>query len=131
LDTVTEDTSYVDIDTLVLLANEDMWEEYLPIELGHWVNSNLRNLSIEAGMKDIYDEFYAWTSTYAHGHWGAVRDSVFTTCGNPLHRLHRIARETPKSPPDVIPDACRLIDRLLSLLDQCYPNFTERVTIKI
>jgi hypothetical protein len=130
LDTAAGNTSYVDIDTLVSLANEDMWEEYLPIELGHWENSNLRKLSIDAGMKDIYDEYYVWTSTYAHGHWGAIRDSVFTTCGNPLHRLHRIARDIPKSPPDVIPDACRLIDHLLSLLNQCYPGFSERVTVE-
>lgn len=130
LEDVSENTSYVDIDTLIELANEDIWEEFLPIELGHWINSNLRNLSIDAGMKDIYDEFYAWTSTYAHGHWGAIRDSVFETCGNPLHRLHRIPRETSKNLPDVIPDACRLVDRLLDLLDQCYPNFRERVTIR-
>lgn len=130
LEEVSENTSYVDIASLIELANEDIWEEFLPIELGHWTNSNLRNLSIEAGIKDIYDEFYAWTSTYAHGHWGAIRDSIFETCGNPLHRLHRIPRETPKKLPDVIPDACRLVDRLLDLLDQCYPNFRERVTIR-
>ena len=115
---------------MIELANEDMWEEYLPIELGHWVNSNLRDLSIASGKKDVYDEFYAWTSTYAHGHWGAIRDSVFDTCGNPLHRFHRIPREEPKDLPDVIPDACRLVDQLLELLDQCYPGFQERVTIQ-
>jgi hypothetical protein len=130
LDEATEDTSYVDIETLIELANEDLWEEYLPIELGHWANSNLRDLSIGAGVKNVYDEFYAWTSTYAHGHWGAMRDSVYVTCGNPLHRLHRIPRETPKNPPDVIPDACRLMDRLLSLIDSYYPSFSERVTIQ-
>jgi hypothetical protein len=130
LDEASEDTAYVDLDTLIELANEDVWEEFLPIELGHWANSNLRKLSIEANVKDIYDEFYAWTSTYAHGHWGAVRDAVFVTCGNPLHRLHRIPREMPKNSPNVIPDACRLVDHLLSLLDQCYPSFNERVTVK-
>jgi hypothetical protein len=127
---LSKDTTYVDTGTLVELSNEDMWEEFLPIELGNWANSNLRDLSVEAGVKDIYDEFYAWTSTYAHGHWGAVRDSVFVTCGNPLHRLHRIAREVPQNPPDVLPDACRLIDRLLSLLESCYPGFAERVTVE-
>ena len=76
LDDASQDISYVDINKLIELANEDMWEEYLPIELGHWVNSNLRDLSIASGKKDVYDEFYAWTSTYAHGHWGAIRDSV-------------------------------------------------------
>jgi hypothetical protein len=130
LDEATEDTSYVDIETLIELANEDLWEEYLPIELGHWANSNLRDLSIGAGVKNVYDEFYAWTSTYAHGHWGAMRDSVYVTCGNPLHRLHRIPRVTPKNPPDVIPDACLLMDRLLSLIDSYYPSFSERVTIQ-
>ena len=100
--------SYVNIETLVELANEDMWEEFLPIDLGHWDNSNLRRMSDEAGVKDVYDEFYTWTSTYSHGHWGAVRDSVFTTCGNPLHRLHRIPRGIPRTLPDIVPDACRL-----------------------
>ncbi len=63
LDDASQDISYVDINKLIELANEDMWEEYLPIELGHWVNSNLRDLSIASGKKDVYDVFYAWTST--------------------------------------------------------------------
>jgi hypothetical protein len=122
------DASYIDIDTLGRLANEDMWEEFLPIELGHWAKSNLRNLSIESDTKNVYDEFYAWTSSYAHGHWGAVRDLTFATCGNPLHRLHRIPRKTSRDLPDLIPDACRLVDCLLSVLDQCYPGFGKRVS---
>jgi hypothetical protein len=124
-----DDTSYVSADSLEALANEDMWEEFLPIELGHWANSDLRKLNMAADAKDIYDKFYAWTSTYAHGHWGAVRDSVFDCCGNPLHRLHRIPREAPKSPPDVIPDACQLVDMLLALINRTYPVFADRVTI--
>lgn len=97
--------TYVNVDTLQRLANEDVWEEFLPIELGHWEKSNIRKMSEEAGVKEIYDKFYGWTSTYSHGHWGAIRDTVFDTCGNPLYRLHRIPRASPQSLPDVVPDA--------------------------
>jgi hypothetical protein len=83
---------YVSVETLNALANEDMWQELLPIDLGHWDKANLRSLSERAEVKDEYDRFYPWTSTYSHGHWGAMRDSVFEVCGNPLHRLHRIPR---------------------------------------
>lgn len=128
LDELDHSPSYVSADSLQQLANEDIWEELLEIDLGHWANSDLRKLSIEAGAKGIYDSFYAWTSSFAHGHWGSVRDSVFDTCGNPLHRLHRIPRTTPRLLPDVLPDACQLIDAILSVLSKCYPDFPHRVT---
>jgi len=103
------------IDTRVLeqLANEDRWQEFLSIDLGHWDKTDLRRMSEEAGVKQIYDRFYGWTSSFAHGHWGAIRDSVLVTCGNPLHRLHRIPRAEPRSLPDVMQDACRIVDEVV------------------
>ena len=80
LDESTTEPSYVDVQTLEQLANEDMWQEFLNIDLGHWDNTNLRKMSMEADVKDVYDQFYDWTSTFAHGHWGAIRDTVFETC---------------------------------------------------
>jgi hypothetical protein len=122
--------TYVNTETLKELANEDVWEEYLSIELGHWEKANLRSQSIKANVKNEYDTFYAWTSAFAHGHWGPVRDTVYDTCGNPLHRLHRIPRDIARALPDVIPDACTLTDRLLSVVSQCYPDFPHRVSVK-
>lgn len=119
---------YVETAMLRLLANEDIWQDLLPINLGHWDKANLRDLSISAGVKDVYDRFYGWTSTFVHGHWGAVREFGFDVCGNPLHRLHRIPRSEPTGLPDVIPDACELVDRLLGLVSACYPVFEPRVT---
>ena len=121
--------SYVDLATLQNLANEDTWEEFLQIELGHWEKSNTRKMSEDAGVKDFYDRFYGWTSTYSHGHWGAIRDTVFDTCGNPLHRLHRIPRTAPRSLPDVVPDAAACMDKILEIISRCYPDFPHRVTI--
>ncbi len=129
LEDLAEIPSYVDVETLKILANEDLWEEFLPIELGHWNKADLRNLSIEAGSKDDYDKYYAWTSSFTHGHWGSMRESVYDTCGNPLHRLHRIPRRTTRALPDVIPDACEIIDKILRAVDECYPGFPHRVSI--
>jgi len=111
------------------IANEDMWEEFIDIDLGHWADANLRQLSIDAGVKEDYDRFYSWTSMYIHGHWGAVRSTVFDTCGNPLHRLHRIPRLSPQVQPDVIFDAVALVDKTLDLVDRAYPSFRERLKV--
>lgn len=130
LDELNDQPSYVQVETLKELANEDMWEEFLPIELGHWEKTNLRKISEDGGVKDQYDRFYSWTSTFSHGHWGAIRDSVYDICGNPLHRLHRIPRSSARALPDVIPDACILADKILETVSHCYPDFPSRVTIQ-
>ena len=131
LDESANELSYVDVQTLEELANEDMWQEFLNIDLGHWDNTNLRKMSMEAGVKDVYDQFYDWTSAFAHGHWGAIRDTVFETCINPLHRLHRIPRQCAQTLPDVVPDACQLVDEILEIVSQLYPDFPHRVTIEV
>jgi hypothetical protein len=120
---------YVNAETLEHLADEDIWSEYLSINIGHWEKSNLRAMSEAAGVKDIYDQYYPWPSTYLHSHWGAVRDAVFQTCYNPLHRLHRIPRQHRRLLDDVLPDLCVLADKSLELLNKCYPGFVDRVTV--
>ncbi len=112
-----------------MIANEDAWEEFVPIDLGHWEKSNLRSMAVEAGRKSEYDQFYGWTSMFTHGHWGAVRAAVFDVCRNPLHRLHRIPRPEPRNLGDVLGDCVALTDGLLMLVDRVYPSFTERLTV--
>jgi hypothetical protein len=129
LDEAVEQPLSISNERLREIANEDVWEEFLDIDLGHWTNANLRQLSMDAGVKDDYDRFYSWTSMYIHGHWGAVRSTVFDTCGNPLHRLHRIPRSTPQVQPDVVADAVELVDKTLALVDRAYPSFGERLKV--
>ena len=87
---------------------------------------NLRKLSEEAGVKDVYDAFYDWTSGYMHGHWGAVRDSVFRVCVNPLHRFHRVPDNCRKLN-DVKADAVIIVNKVLDLLNGSYPSFLDRL----
>lgn len=118
----------IDVETLRNLANEDLWQEFVPIELGHWEKSNLRKMSEDAGLKDtVYDPFYQWPSQFAHAYWGAVRDTVFTNCANPLHRFHRVPREAPRQLPPTVDQAIVLVNRLLKLLDIAYPTFSSRI----
>lgn len=114
-------------DTLEAIANDDGWMEFTDVDLGHWADTNLRSVADKAGVKDLYDTYYGWPSTYAHAQWSAVRDATYTYCTNPLHRVHRILRTEPRTLEDVISDAARLVDRTLDLVHQAYPDFEPRV----
>jgi hypothetical protein len=117
---------YVDLESLEALANEDLWQEYLDIDLGHWANKDLRRMSEEVGIKGTYDRYYGWPSSYVHAQWGAVRSTVFSTCLNPLHRLHRVPRPPRQDFEDVSWDAVTLGNLLLELVDKAYPGLTVR-----
>jgi Family of unknown function (DUF5677) len=121
-----ERPAFISIETLRHLANEDQWEEFLSIDLGHWDKSNLRSMSEVAGVKEDYDRYYSWTSAFTHGHWGALRSAVFATCLNPLHRLHRIPTLQPLE--NVIPDVILLVDKILGIVGELYPTFQIRLS---
>ena len=130
LDQSDDAPKYVDVQTLEQLANEDRWQELQDIDLSHWNQTDLRKMSEEVGVKDVYDQYYDWTSAFAHGSWGAIRDAVFDTCGNPLHRYHRVPRQSIRVLPDVVPDACQLVDKVLEIISQLYPRFPHRVLLE-
>jgi hypothetical protein len=119
----------IDPEILRRLANEDRWQEFVSIELGHWAAMDLRKLSEESGVKPDYDRYYPWTSAFTHGSWAAVRNSCFDLCINPVHRLHRRLRSDTACLGDVAADACELVDKLLATVDSLYPGFTQRVTL--
>jgi hypothetical protein len=119
---------FVAIDTVRALANEDGWQEFQNIGLGHWSDSNLRLLSEKAGAKADYDYFYPWTSAFVHANWAGVRNATFVLCGNPLHRLHRILAARGPTLEDVIADAATVVDKILELVDRVYQPYHDRVS---
>lgn len=112
---------YISQESLFEMANEDSWQEFVDVNTGHWASKNLRTLAIDSGTKDTYDKYYDWTSTYSHGHWGAIRDSNFVTCFNSLHRFHRIPRVSYRVLPSVTNDTIVLVNSMLALLMKLYP----------
>ncbi|MBW2664360.1 MAG: hypothetical protein JRD93_20885, partial [Deltaproteobacteria bacterium] len=103
-----EAPKHIDVESVEKIAGEDMWEEYLTIDLASWSGLDLRRLSEQSGLKDTYDKHYSWTSGYAHGMWGAIRESCYQTCGNPLHRLHRYPER--RRLRDTVDDAAQIVD---------------------
>lgn len=104
------------------IANEDQWQEFLNIDIGHWDRTNLRTLARESNCIQLYESFYSWTSSFSHSHWGSVRDTNFITCQNPLHRLHRIPRLVHRRSSSVEADAADLVNGILDVLERLFPN---------
>lgn len=111
--------SFISLEDINSICNEDMREELVDIDIGHWASSNLRQMSIDSGTKEIYDRYYDWTSGYLHGNWGAVRDSVFLTDFNPLHRLMRVLLPR-KNFNDVLHDMIEIMNLQFMLLSELY-----------
>lgn len=124
-DELVDSPSFINPEILELIAGEDLWEEFINIELGSWSGADLRKLSTSVKLKSLYDQYYSWSSTYTHGTWGAIREVCFNTCGNPLHRLHRYPKES--SLPDTLYDACVLVNEILNDLNKLYPSFFPRL----
>lgn len=125
-ETYESNPSFMSFDDLKRIANEDIHEEFTDIDLGNWAGLNLRKMSIEGKTKKIYDKYYDWTSGYLHGNWGAIRDSIYSTDFNPLHKLMRVP--SPKLDfNDVIDDMMEIMNLQLSLLSKLYE--LEELTI--
>jgi hypothetical protein len=112
----------ISLEALEQLANEDVWQEFVDINLGQWAGADLRKMAEESGTKDIYDAHYGWTSGFSHGHWSAMRDATLVICLNPLHRAHRIPADSKRIHGDVVPDAIELVETMIAGLLQAYPG---------
>lgn len=119
---------HIDVESIERIAGEDMWEEFLTVNLASWSGLDLRKLSDRSGLKDTYDQHYSWTSGYSHGMWGPIRESCYQTCGNPLHRLHRYPERQILQ--DTVDDAAILVDDIIQHLDEAYPTFEWRLLKK-
>ena len=117
----------IDIEVMEKIANEDMWLEFVSINLGHWDNIDLRKMSEEVGLKEIYDRFYSWTSGYIHASWTALRESVYGRCFNPLHRFHKLPTSEFPMGKKMTLDAMSITNSVFDLLDKAYPPFKDRL----
>ena len=123
--------NYVAPSELEMLANEDMWQEFVDIDLGAWDSNDLRKRAEKSGLKEVYDKYYGWPSGFVHGQWTAVRNVVFTMCVNPLHRFHRVPRVPPRIDlGNATTDLVRLVNVMLDKLNKAYPVFKPRVRSK-
>lgn len=117
------DWSSMNLEELYNIANEDKWVEFIPINLWHWDSVNLRKMSEEVWLKEIYDKYYNYTSGFMHWNWWAVRESVYQKCLNPLHKYHRIPIYDLPLMPSILDDAIEIVNDIFDLLNLAYPDF--------
>lgn len=117
----------VDINRVRDIANEDKWQEYVPINLGNWDATDLRTISAAVGEKDLYDKYYPYTSGFMHSSWGAVREASMQSCLNPLHRLHRIPMFGLPVMPSANEDCRQILNKIFDLVNQSYPTFEHKI----
>lgn len=120
---------FINEDVLENLANEDSFQEFVNIDLGHWCGLDLRKMAELSGTKEDYDKYYGWASIYVHGHWPALRNNCYSTCLNPLHRLHRTPTPTNHLTEDSLPDAINLVNRILCEAASAYPENSEKLVL--
>ena len=81
---------HMDSEILEMFSNEETWEEYINTDLGYFDNQSIRDKFIQANEKSIFDTSYDYDSSFAHGLWGAIRESSMVACDNSAHRYHRV-----------------------------------------
>jgi hypothetical protein len=121
---------YVSADEIEMYVNEDFWIEYQDIDFGAWSGKPLRAMCEELDLMPLYDRYYIWTSGYIHSHWIAIRDTLYTVCANPLHRLHRIPVQPRFDMRSTLADGAKLLNLILNEVDKIFPGYTKRVKVK-
>ena len=121
------DAGMISMPALEYLANEDKMTEFGSITIGNWVNLDLRKIGNAIGENEMYEKYYSYVSGYIHADWGAVRETSFQLCLNPLHRMHRIPNyRLPTHLPVSGEDNRLIVNKILRAVDKAYPNLKHR-----
>lgn len=128
------ENSHLNTDLIDALINEQIDEMFLDVDFRYFENINIRNKAKDVDEKELYDLYYDYESNYAHGLWGAIRESAMLKCVNPLHLGHNVPDvQLNHSLADVLPDAIMVFKKLLSFIDDNYPlsyEFLSKYEVK-
>lgn len=118
---LTNETSHFALPVAEALVNEIRWEEFIDVDLNYFDKQGIRDKSIDVGEKELYDLFYDYDSSFAHGLWGAVRESSMLHCNSADHQFHAVPDiYDNQNLPDVKSDSNKIMMKLLNLLAGIY-----------
>jgi len=114
-------TSHFALPVVETLVNEIRWEEFIDVDFKYFDKQGIRDKSIDVGEKELYDLFYDYDSSFAHGLWGAVRESSMLRCNSADHQFHTVPDiYDNQNLPDVKSDGNKIIILLYTLLASLY-----------
>lgn len=82
------DDSQIDKKIMELLVNEDMDEVFVNMSVGYFDQKRVKSKFQECGEDELYEIYYEYATNFAHGIWGAIRESTMLICDNPAHTYH-------------------------------------------
>lgn len=73
-----------------LIVNEDMDEAFINMSVGYFDKTGIRAKFQKCREDELYEIYYEYTTNFAHGIWGAIRESSMLICDNPVHTYHSV-----------------------------------------
>lgn len=86
----TDKVGHIKESILNYIVNEDKMEEFQDTDFSYFDKQKIRDKFNDVGEKLLFDVAYDYDSSYAHGLWGAVRESAMVRCNNEAHQDHRL-----------------------------------------
>ena len=82
--------SQIDKKIMELIVNEDMDEAFVNMSVGYFDKTGVRTKFQKCGEDELYEIYYEYATNFAHGIWGAIRESSMLICDNPAHAYHSV-----------------------------------------
>ena len=82
------DETQFDQKLMEILVNEDMDEAFVNLSFGYFDRTQINKKFTVCGEQMLYEIYYEYGTNFAHGFWGAIRESSMLLCDNPTHNYH-------------------------------------------
>lgn len=105
-------------------VNQEIGEEWQNISVESTFSSkSARDMAKDVGMEQEYKLLFAPASSATHGEWSSLDRTVLVRCQNPLHRRHRIPRETLTTP-----IGSEFMDTIHALVEELVLDYQAAIT---
>lgn len=84
------DDAQLDKKYMELIVNEDMDEAFINMSIGYFDKTSVRTKFQKCGEDELYEIYYEYATNFAHGIWGAIRESSMLICNNAAHTYHAV-----------------------------------------
>lgn len=113
--------SHVPFKYMNLLVSEFKNEEFIDIDTSYFGSGNIREKFKKVNEEDLWKYYYDYDSIFAHGLWGAIRESSILKCNAPGHQYHGIPDiDNLQRLSSVAHDCVMIMNKHLKLLEDEY-----------
>jgi hypothetical protein len=114
--------SHVEYKYLDAIVNEYILEEYIDMDTSYFDKQGIREKAIAVDERELYGLFYDYDSSYAHGLWGAIRESSLLKCQSPSHQYHCVPDyENSQNLKSIWHDCVHVMNKTIRLMHSVYP----------